>query len=140
MNNKTKTHKNNRGATFMEVMVAILVFGVGLEGLLNVYTQSMVMTKRADSAYTAYNLAKNHIERLKAMSFALLPSAAEPDQIPINADGDPDPDGLFLRTTTVNTGYAGNVLLTQVTVKVDYLFRGVQSGSPTQLTTVILSQ
>ena len=131
--------RNNRGATLVEVMMAILIFMVGIEALLAVYTKSMQVAKRADQAYTAYNLAKNHLERLRALNYALLPSAVETSTA-INNDGDPDPSGSFLRTTVVTSSYGGNALLTQVTVQVNYVFRGTQSASPMALTTIILNQ
>lgn len=131
--------KNNKGATLVEVMTAIVIFMVGIEALSAVYTQSMQMGKRADYVYTAYNLAKNHVERLKTLNYALLPSAAEISTI-VNNDGDPDSNGSFIRTTTVTANYGGNALLTQVTVRVNYVLRGTQSASPMELTTIILNQ
>ncbi len=131
--------KDSNGVTLVEVMMAIFIFVFGIQGLLGVYLQSMQVGKKADYTYTAYNLAKNHIERLKTLNYALLPSSAETSTV-INNDGDPDPSGSFIRTTTVTANYGGNALLTQVTVQVNYIFKGVQSSSPTQFATIILNQ
>lgn len=131
--------KNNKGATILEVMGAVLIFMIGMEALLAVYVQSMQVGKKADYTYTAYNLAKNHMERLKTLNYALLASVAETSTA-INNDGDPDPNGPFIRTTTIASNYGGNALLTQITVEVSYIFLGAQSASPMQLSTIILNQ
>src|SRR3989338_158027 len=136
-------HKNrlrgSKGVTLVEVMMAVFIFIFGIQGLLGVYLQSMQVGKKADYTYTAYNLAKNHVERLKTLNYALLPSVAETSTI-INSDGDPDPNGSFIRSTTVTANFGGNALLTQVTVQVNYIFKGTQSSSPTQFSTIILNQ
>src|SRR3989338_6032188 len=139
MNCRKNKLKNSKGVTLVEVMMAIFIFVFGIQGLLGVYLQSMQVGKKADYTYTAYNMAKNHIERLKTLNYALLPSAAETSTI-INNDGDPDPNGSFIRTTTVTPNFGGNALLTQVTVQVNYVFRGTQGASPTQFATIILNQ
>lgn len=130
---------SGKGATLVEVLWAILMFTLGIEALLAVYVQSAQIGKKADSVYIAYNLAKNHIERLKELNYALLPSAAETSTV-VNSDGDPDPGGLFIRTTTVTPNYNGSALLTQVTIQVNYALKGVTSANPTEITTVIVNQ
>lgn len=125
-----------KGFTVLEIMVAVSVFGVAITSLLAVYTQAATVSKRSDYAYTAYNLAKNHVERLRASSYASLSLAAEIDTR-INRDGDPDGAGEYLRSTTVAANYGGNANLTQVDVQVWYEFKKVKSPQPMSLSTVI---
>lgn len=125
-----------KGATLIEVMIAVFIFLIGMASLLSVLTQSMKAGKRAEHVYAAYSLAKNHMERLKSMDFASLATAAETN-LAINAEGSPDPSGLYIRSTSVSTGYTGNTNLTVVVVSVDYLMNGVQSAAPAQIHSVI---
>ncbi len=128
--------RNPKGATLIETLGSVLIFMIGIEALLAVYFQSVNMGKRSEYAYTAYNLARNHIERLKVGTFSDIASAVESNEL-INSDGDPDPSGQYLRTTTVATNYSGNANLTQVTVSISWLNRGVQSPGSMQVSSVI---
>lgn len=124
------------GFTLLEVIVAISVFGIAISSLLAVYTQAATVSKRSDYAYTAYNLAKNHIERLRASAFSSLSQAAETDTR-INRDGEPDEAGEYLRSTTVTTSYGSDANLTRVDVSVYYEFRKVKSPQAMSLSTVV---
>ena len=126
----------NKGFTVLEIMDAVSIFGIAIVSLLAVFTQAMTVSKRSDYAYTAYNLAKNHIERLRASSFSSLSLAVEVDTR-INRDGDPDEAGEYLRSTTVTNNYGGSADLTQVDVQVSYEFKKVKSPQPMSLSTVI---
>ena len=125
-----------RGATLIELMGSVLVFMIGIAALIGVYLQSVTAARRADLFYISYNLAKNHVETLKTISFSNLSSAAEVSS-PINQDGVPDLGGDFLRTTTVSTSYSGDANLTQVMVGIKYKMKGAWSVAPVELTTVI---
>ncbi len=127
------------GFTLVEVLVSIMVFTTAMVSLLQVYLASSTASKRAEYAYTAHNLAKSHLERLKTLDFSLLPTAAE-TSTRINKDGDPDENGDFIRSTAISTAYLGYSNLTQATVSVYYLLKGKQCPLPMQLTTVILHQ
>ena len=127
--------KNKNGVTLIEVMGSVLVFSIGIAALMAVYWQAGTSSRRADNAYTAYNLAKNRLEGLKSVSFSDLSSAAE-STIVVNKDGVADASGTFTRSTTVTTNYTGDPSLTQVTVSVSYAISGVQSTAPVQMTTV----
>lgn len=137
MINKIRLIKfGHSGMTLVETMVAILVFGLLLGGMMNITVASITSGKRAEYAYNAYNLAKNHIETLKALPFSSLSSAAETDTY-LDNTGVPDDDGNFKRTTTVTTSYTGDANLVQVQVQVDYRIKGVFANKPTTLTSVI---
>ena len=117
-------------------MVAILVFGIVLVGMLDICSKSILMGKRSNLSYTAYNLAKNHLETLKASAFSSLTTADETDTI-LDGTGIPDPDGQYKRNTAVTTNYSGDTDLASVTVTVDYEVKGTYSGHPVTLSTVI---
>ena len=127
---------NSRGVSLVEIMISVLVFAIGLSAILSVCVQSMMMTKRSDAAYLAYNIAKNHLETLKTMPVTDLTAAAETATV-LDAYGVPDPSGTFTRTTTVASSYLGDPNLIQATVKVNYLVRGKASTLPMEMTTVI---
>ena len=128
--------KSKCGATLIEVLVAVLIFMIGLEALMGVILQNTNMGKRAEYAYTAYTLAKNHIERLRVSDFASLATATE-TSTRVNADGDPDSAGQYLRSTAVAQSYASNTDLTRLTVSVSWIRQGVQSPAAMQVDTVI---
>ena len=127
---------NDKGATLIEVMGAVLVFMIGISALLGVFYASGAMAKRAQYAYTAYNIAKNHIEDLRAFSFNDLAVANEAASV-VDQNGVNDPSGQYIRTTTITTSYNSDANLTKIDVQVWYVLRGIQSQTPMQLTTVV---
>lgn len=131
-----KVIKNNHGLTLVETMMAILLFGIALVGMLDVCAQSILTGRRSDFSYMAHNLAKSRLETLKTMSFGSLGSAAETDTI-LDSNGVPDIDGTFKRNTSVTTGYNGDNQLAQVTVTVDYKVKNAFAGKPVSLHTVV---
>ncbi len=136
INNKSIYRLGQGGMTLVETMVAILVFGILLGGMMNITAASITAGKRAEYNYNAYNLAKNHIETLKSLPFSNLTSAAETDTY-LDASGTPDINGNYKRTTTVSSSYSGDANLVQVQVQVDYRIRGAFAGKPTTLASVI---
>ena len=127
---------NCSGTSLIELMGTILVFMIGISAVLGVFYASGTMAKRAQYAYNAYNIAKNHIEDLKAFSFSDLAVANETASA-VDQNGVDDTTGQYIRTTTITTSYNSNSNLTEVDVKVWYVLRGVQSQNPMQLTTVV---
>ncbi len=130
--------KITQGFTVVEVLASVLLFAIGITSLLTVYTQAMSVSKRSDYAYVAYNLAKNHAERLRATSFASLSTASETDTR-INRDGEPDENGQFLRSTSVTPNYTQDANLTRVDVRVYYEYKKVKSPQSMDMTTVIFN-
>ncbi|MBI3315913.1 MAG: type II secretion system protein [Candidatus Omnitrophica bacterium] len=128
----------SKGLTLVEVLGSVLLFMIATLGLFSVYVQSGTVSKRAEYAYNAYHLAKNHVERLKTVSFEELQTAGETDTA-LDKDGHPNINGEFVRSTAVVPNYAGYSSLTQVAVSVSYRFKGVLSGSPMQIVTVIFN-
>jgi prepilin-type N-terminal cleavage/methylation domain-containing protein len=128
--------QGRRGFALLETMCAIAIFGIVLAGILDLCVSSMATGKRAEYAYTAYNLAKNRLETLRSMPYSTLASAAETDLL-LDANGVADIDGDFIRSTSVTSSYGGDANLTQVTVSINYIYRGTQTTTPTQLSTII---
>lgn len=131
-----KRLSNARGSTLIEVMGTVMIFMIGISALLGVFYASGTMAKRAQYAYTAFNIAKNHTEDLRAYSFSDLAVANETLSV-VDQNGVSDPGGEYLRTTAVTTNYNLDSNLTQIDVQVWYVIRGIRSQSPMQLTTVI---
>ena len=127
---------NQTGVTLVEVMISVLVFVIGITAMLDVCTQGVLMSRKADAAYTAYNLAKNRIETLKAVAFSELASAEETSTL-LDEAGVPDLKGSFTRGTAITPSYLGNPDLTEVDVTVYYKVRGQQSSNPMRMTTLI---
>jgi len=130
--------KNDKGVTLVEIMAAILLFLLGIAALLGIIMQSVQSAKKAGLAYKAHNLAKSRLETLSSVSFSDLSSANETSSA-INEQGVTDQDGSFVRNTTVTTSYTGDGALTHVKVSVNYLYKGQQSPSPMEVSTVIYS-
>ena len=128
--------KDIKGVTLVETMAAILIFAIVLTGILNLVVGGMSTGKRAEFAYTSYNLAKNHLETLRSMPYSTLVNAAETD-VYVDENGVSDQDGSYIRSTAVTPNYNSDANLIQLTVSVDYIFRGVQSQVPTQLSAVV---
>ena len=127
--------KKAGGATLIELMGSVLIFMLGLIAVMTVFQQSASSGHRSDYTYTAYNIAKNHIERLKAVNFNTLSSAGETETL-VDQNGSPDPNGLYTRSTIVTPypGYTSNLM--QVDVSVFYTLQG-QKNTPTTITALI---
>ena len=130
--------KDNKGITLVEVMAAVLLFLLGIAALLGVITQSVQSAKKAGLAYKAHNLAKSRLETLRSVSFGDLSYGSELSTA-INEQGVKDENGSFIRNTTVTTSYTGDGALTYVKVSVNYIYKGQQSPSPMEASTVIFS-
>ena len=124
------------GNTLVETMASIAIFVFILSAVMNVAVTSASMGKRSEFAYTAYNLAKNHLETLRSMPYSNLANAAETESY-IDANGVSDPDGPYIRSTAISQNYNSDANLIQVTVSVKYIFRGEMTNNPISLSTVI---
>src|SRR3989338_4579964 len=122
----SRLNPNAKGATIVELMVSVCVFAIGMQSLLYVISTSSVMAKRGEYAYVAHNIAKNRIERLRTMGFPTL-SLAQETSTAVNQDGDPDEEGLFTRSTIVESLTSDS---SSVTVNVFYRMKNVESAEP----------
>lgn len=128
--------RGNKGITLVEVLMSIVIFSVLVVSVLSMVIVISGVSKRADYEYTATTIARSRIERLNQMDFALLASANETDTR-VNAQGVSDPNGLYLRTTTVGTNYLGDSHLTSVIVDVSYELNGKLNNDPIEMATVL---
>ena len=129
---------SDRGLSLVELMIAVLIFAIGLTGVISVNIKSRYISAHSNSLYTAYNIAKNHIETIRSLSFTDVAFANETD-VAINGDGVPDEDGVYRRTTLVSPAYSGNAALAKVSVSVVYIAQGKRLPVPVELTTVVFS-
>ena len=126
-----------QGFTIVEVMGSVLVFMFGITAVLAVYIATMRMSKESTYVYAAHNLAKQHLEELRATTFSDLAAAAELDTV-LDADGEANPDGEYHRATTVTTPFNGHADLAAITVTVQYTSHGAVNTTPVSLSTVIV--
>lgn len=128
--------RTKEGFTLVEVLASVLIFLIGAAAILNVSIGSMRMSKRAEYAYTAYNLAKNHLETLRSMPFGDLSSSDEISTI-VDQNGVPDLSGEYLRSTAITTNYSSDSNLVMAKVSVSYVLNGQESAAPMEMSTVI---
>ena len=110
-----KKINNNSGVTIVETLVASALFILVSTSFLSVFLMSSTSCKSTDYMYTAINLAKARLERLKGLDYNSLPQAVE-SNTRLDKDGDPDAYGDFYRTTQVNNVYGTD--LTEITVSI----------------------
>lgn len=127
--------RSQTGVSLVEVAIAVMVTSIVIVGLLGLYYQSVLVTKKMNQLFIATNLAKSRLERLHNLEFSALPLSVETDTY-LDSEGSSDPDGDFVRNTAISTNYNGRADLTQATVTVDYKVKGEFSGNPVSLTTV----
>jgi len=127
-----------KGMSLVEVVAAIALAVLAMGGIISVTTQSASLGQAVDYTYVASNLAKNRIERIREIrrdkGYTALPEAAETDTV-VDRSGIPDPNGDFVRTTTIDAAYATN--LTKVTVKVQYKKKGALIPIGVELVTLL---
>lgn len=89
--------KNDKGASVVEIMVALIVLGIGLVSAMRALPESSVKTTRSRNMTTAVNIAQEKIEDLMGRPFG------DPD---LAAGDHADPDnpirGHYNRSWTVS--------------------------------------
>lgn len=127
--------KNKNSATIAEVIVSVLIISITVVGVLNLFVQNISSGDAINYIYTATNLAKSRIERLRFVDFSLLGSAVEVDTY-LDKYGNPDPDGEFRRSTSITSNYGGDSKLAYVDVTVYYSIRSHEYPTPARMTTI----
>ncbi len=130
---------NKSGFSLIELSIALMVAMIFVLGIFSLYSQSILSTKKMNQRFIAVNLAKNRLERMRNFEHSVLPSASETDTY-LDKEGNSDPDGGFIRNTTVTTGYNGMAELTLVTVTVSYKTKGDFTNNPVEVTTVFVNE
>jgi prepilin-type N-terminal cleavage/methylation domain-containing protein len=116
--NKTITGRRlRRGMTLVEVVVATFLILMVMAGSYLLIIQSSELSRTARRHYIAISLAKNRLERARNFLYNDLKLMAETD-LTVNDNGNPDPDGRFRRTTTVDTNYSAGLTEVIVVVKI----------------------
>ena len=122
------------GVTLTEVLISAGIITIVIVGVLLVFVQTVDLSKRINFEYTATNLAKSRLERIRAVfetsGFDSIVDSEETDTL-INGDGISDPNGNFRRSTIVNENYNGDTRQTAVEVRLTYRYRGEWKVSAT---------
>jgi Tfp pilus assembly protein PilV len=125
-------HRSTAGITVVEIMIALVLFGIGVSLALRTLPESNVTTTRGRNMSKAVNLAQEQIETLMSIPFSDADLAGG-----THTDPDNPLDEHFTRSWTVqdDTPIPG---MKRVEVMVSYV-----SGSPdnsVRLTTLITSR
>jgi hypothetical protein len=101
--------------TLTEVVIATFLILLVMTSSYSLIVKSAELSRSARRHYIAISIAKNRLERARNFLYNDLKLMAETD-LNVNDNGNPDPNGRFRRTTTVNTNFAPG--LTEVTIVV----------------------
>ncbi|MGB2662073.1 MAG: hypothetical protein WBD04_06795 [Candidatus Omnitrophota bacterium] len=126
---------NPKGMTLVETVVAAALVAVIVLSLVATVVQSSVFARRIDQTYTATYIGQRRIDLLKRLGFDQAPSAVETD-VRVDTSGNMAADGLYVRTTEVDTDFGGNPSLSKVKVtvkKVKINIDGTIDDPPTYL-------
>ena len=132
------------GVTLVEILFSAGILSLVLIGTLTIFAHTVDISRRIDYEYTATSIARGRLERLRAaIDTSGFPSLTDANfgetDTELDADGVPDTDGDFRRTTTVTTGYGGDALLTEAEITVTYRYRGVwKTGAAVSVTTLFV--
>ncbi|MCF7848660.1 MAG: hypothetical protein K9M45_07420 [Kiritimatiellales bacterium] len=109
-------NRKRAGVSLVETFMAVVIFSMFSTGVCQLvfYHRKMLDTARAH--YTAVNIAKNRLERLRSVEFDQIPDFSEL-QIPVNASGRPETGTPYRRSTTVTT-VSTNLYQLDVTVEI----------------------
>lgn len=93
---------SQRGLTFIELLVALVIMGVVLGGLMSLWTFGFNTTRSSQDLAAGYNIARLEVEKVRTVGFMLHPEGARTtayDGLGQPTTGTPH----FLATTTVHT-------------------------------------
>lgn len=128
--------RNSKGITLVEVLVSMSLVVLVVSVVVIAVAQSSVNSNRLDMIYTASELAKKHMDGLKALNFRDIPDRAPETDVVIDRYGEADPNGDYRRTTEINEDWSGNPYAIKVKVSVDRIVNGSVSGHPVVVETV----
>jgi len=110
-----KRKSRQEGVSLVEVVVALLVFSMCVAGICRLISMGRQGSDNARAHYTAINVAKNRIERVKTFEFPQIELFAQ-NNVTVNRSGGVDVNGDYRMTTTVSS-ITNN--LKEVVVRVD---------------------
>ena len=105
-----------RGATLVEVVVGLFIFGLFVVGMCRLLILVNESGDRARDHYVAINIAKNRIERARAFDYNQLTAVFTESEVTVDVNGQPTADTNFRRSTQI--GSSGTNLV-QMVVTVD---------------------
>ena len=114
---------NDRGFTLVEMMIALVLFGVGLMALAQTLPNGLSVRDRARRMSVATNLAQEEMERLRGLPFAHADLAGGNHIDPTSPI-----DGAYVRMWTVRDGTPAPDMK-RVTVRVTFPTSGPDSMS-----------
>jgi type II secretory pathway pseudopilin PulG len=112
------------GMTFIEVLIAVLIFGFCIAGMCALVLSSKKLSDQARNHYVAVNIAKNRIERTRNLDFSGLLALYQETNVfgnvsgvQVDGNGNPTASGDYCRRTEVKS-VAGKTNLLEVIVTV----------------------
>ena len=109
-----RTGSDKAGFTIVESLVAVFTLSIFVAGVCALLVAARESIDRASMHYTAVNIAKNRLERLRTFEYGDMVMFAESD-VRVDNEGNPDNAGHYQRSTTVSNVSAR---LLDVTVEV----------------------
>lgn len=97
---KERLRRPDAGYSLISVLVAIILLVVGVISLSNVMTQSLSMQTIQATRTSALYIAQTYMEDLKSRDPTVLASEAA---VAVDAEGNPDANGVFTREVTIAT-------------------------------------
>lgn len=93
---------SKEGISLVEVVVALLIFSMCVAGMCWLITMGRRGSDNARGHYTAINIGKNRLERVKTFDFDQMELFAQ-DNVEIDRSGVADAEGDYRITTTIST-------------------------------------
>ncbi len=81
-----------RGASLIEVLIAMILIAIVISGLIAIFTQSLSVQNEAEDIVKAVNMAREKMEELKALGY---------DNIPVGEQSEELEDGMYTIQTVV---------------------------------------
>ena len=135
----TRQRSKKAGFTLVEVVIAITIFTVTALGFTYGFLQCYRSQYSAKNHYRALLMARNRVQLAITHGYENLWSLEE-SNVSVNADGELDSEGLFRRTSTVDTNYMTNCFQFQVSVRWPVANQTNQfSDTPVTVTTLIVA-
>lgn len=135
-----KSRNNDRGFTLVEVVVAMLVFTVGIVALAQLMAVTMRMQAHGRNQTSAVRLAQDKLDQLMSLNFTTSPAVQITGSDSLSADVenyfDNDVDG-YTRRWLVVAGPDGNADLRQITIRVVPDVQDRRTSAPYELVSII---
>jgi prepilin-type N-terminal cleavage/methylation domain-containing protein len=128
-----------RGFTLIECLVAIVILGLGIVGVVGCFTAALLSNQKASNIQLATSLAQSVIENMRSYGFGSItydnfPASIDKNTISDNKDISDLAEQLGRlhsgrATTTITNNYNGDARLKQVAVEISW--RSINNSHPT---------